>query len=86
MSLAAHDAEGPLKVLRWSATRWRHMERIRDRLMFGCGTDELWFFDAEFYGNAKAHAVAAHWRKPLRIDEVNLMAPTREAVARPGRP
>ena len=64
MSLAAHDAKGPLKVLRWSATRWRQMEAIRDRLMHGCGTEEPWFFDAEFYGDAQAYAVAAHWRKP----------------------
>lgn len=62
------------------------MEAIRDRLMFGCGTDEPWFFDAEFYGDHRAAAVAAHWRKPLRIDEVNLLAPTPEVLARPGRP
>lgn len=61
------------------------MEAIRDRLMWGCGTDEDWFFDAEFYGDAKAYAIAAHWRKPLRIDEVNQMAVTEEVFARPGR-
>lgn len=86
MSLAAHDAKGPLRVLRWSATRWREMEAIRDRIMFGCGTEEPWFFDAEFYGDAQEYAVAAHWRKPLRIDEVNQLAPTADVMARPGRP
>jgi hypothetical protein len=59
---------------------------VRDRIMFGCGTDEEWFFDAEFYGGYQAEAIAAHWRKPLRIDEVNLMAPTPEVIARQGRP
>lgn len=62
------------------------MEAIRDRLMFGCGTEEPWFFDAEFYGDFRDEAVAAHWRKPLRIDEVNQLAPTAEVIARPGRP
>jgi hypothetical protein len=62
------------------------MEVVRDRIMFGCGTDEEWFFDAEFYGDFQAEAVAVHWRKPLRIDEVNQMAPTPEVIARPGRP
>jgi hypothetical protein len=30
-------------------------------------------------------AIAVHYRKPLRIDEVNQMAPTEEVRARPGR-
>jgi hypothetical protein len=62
------------------------MEAIRDRIMFGCGSTEPWFFDAEFYGDYQDEAVAAHWRKPLRIDEVNMMAPTPEVRARLGRP
>ena len=62
------------------------MEGLRDRTMWGRGTEEPWFFDAEFYGEYQDEAVAAHWRKPLRIDEVNLMAPTVEATTRPGRP
>jgi len=62
------------------------MEAVRDRIMFGCGTDEGWFFDAEFYGDFQATAIAAHWRKPLRIVEVNRLAPTPEVLARPGRP
>lgn len=87
MSLSARSASGsPLKVLRWSATTWRKIEAARDRIMFKTGTDEPWFFDEEFYGEYKDEAVAAHWRKPLRIDEVNLMAPTEEVRARQGRP
>lgn len=73
-------------MLRWSATRWRQMEALRDRIMFGYGTDEPWFYDDEFYGDNQAVAVAAHWRKPLRVDEVNQMAPTPEVIARRGRP
>jgi hypothetical protein len=53
--------------------------------MRGIGTDEPWFFDAEFYGDFKDTAVAAHWRKPLSIVEVNQMAPTPEVRVRPGR-
>ncbi|HEY2538208.1 MAG TPA: hypothetical protein VGI28_01720 [Stellaceae bacterium] len=62
------------------------MEAIRDRIMFRCGSDEPWFYDDEFYGEHQAVAVAAHWRKPLRIDEVNMLAPTAEVRARLGRP
>ena len=65
---------------------WRRMEGLGDRIMRGCGTEEPWFYDAEFYGEYQDEAVAAHWRKPLRLDEVNLMAPTVEVIARPGRP
>ena len=54
--------------------------------MFGHGTDEPWFYDAEFYGDNKEYAIAAHWRKPLRIDEVNLLADTPEIRERRGRP
>lgn len=30
-------------------------------------------------------AIAAHYRKPLRVDEVSQMAATEEVRARPGR-
>lgn len=65
---------------------WRKMEALRDRLMFKVGTDEPWFYDDEFYGEFSDVAVAAHWRKPLRIDEVNQMTPTPEVISRQGRP
>jgi hypothetical protein len=54
--------------------------------MHGCGSDEPWFYDKEFYGEHQAEAAAAHWRKPLSLVEVNQMAPTPEVRARPGRP
>jgi hypothetical protein len=62
------------------------MEALRDRMLREVGTDEPWFFDAEFYGDFKDTAVAAHWRKPLRLDEVSRMANTPEVRQRPGRP
>lgn len=65
---------------------WRKTEALRDRLLFKVGTDEPWFLDEEFLGDFAASAVAAHWRKPLRIDEVNQMAPTPEVRERQGRP
>lgn len=61
------------------------MEALRDRIMFGRGTNEPWFFDEEEL-KERPNVVAAHWRKPLRIDEVNLLAPTPEVIARQGRP
>jgi hypothetical protein len=62
------------------------MEALRDRIMHGCGTDDPWFLDEEFLRDFESTAVAAHWRKPLRVDETNQLAPTREVLARPGRP
>ncbi len=53
--------------------------------MHGAGTDERWIVE-EMSGPWAAKAVAIHWRKPLRIDEINLMAPTEEVRARAGRP
>jgi len=72
-------------VLRWSATVWRRMEKLRDQLLRGVGTDEPWFLDEEFLHDYLNSARAAHWRKPLRIDEVNRLAPTPEVKARTGR-
>lgn len=62
------------------------MEAVRDRLMHGAGTGEPWFYDEEFYGEFSDWAIAAHWRKPLSIMEVNQLAPTAEVRGRPGRP
>lgn len=85
-SLSARGPNGkPLLVLRWSNTRWRQLEAIRDRIMFGCGTDEPWFYDEEFYGDRWATAITAHWRKPLRIEEINQMAETPDVRWREGR-
>jgi hypothetical protein len=75
---------GVIPALRWSATRWRAMEKIRDQIMFNTGTDEPWYLDKEFLTDFP-NARSANWRKPLRIDEVNQMAPTPEVRARQGR-
>lgn len=56
--------------------------------MHGCGTDEPWFLEdpIEFADETGKTMIAGNWRKPLRLDEVNQMAPTPEVRARPGRP
>ncbi len=46
--------------------------------MWGLGTDEPMI---EEDGD-----VAVHWRVPLRVDEINRMAPTVEVKRREGRP
>lgn len=68
----------PLPLDKWSATMWRKAEAARDRIMHGHGTEEDWIFESR--------PTIATWRKPLRLDEVNQMADTREARERPGRP
>jgi hypothetical protein len=64
-------------VLRWSPTKRRKAEAIRDKTMRGVGTDEPWVEEDGW--------TAIHWRRPLRLDEINRMAPTPEVKARPGR-
>ena len=71
-------------MLRWSPTAWRKVEAARDRATFGLGTEEEWFTE-ELTRVVGPAAIAVHWRKPLRIDEVNLLAPTAEVRERPGR-
>jgi hypothetical protein len=66
-----------MSVLSWSPTKWRKAEAMRDHIMRGVGTGEDW---ATASGN-----VAVHYRKPLRIDEINQMAPTPEVRTREGR-
>lgn len=53
--------------------------------MRNLGTDEPYVME-EMTGMLGLRAIAVHWRKPLRIDEVNQMAPTPEVLSRPGRP
>jgi len=53
--------------------------------MRNLGTDEPFILE-DMTGLIGMRAVSAHWRKPLRIDEINQMAPTAEVKARPGRP
>lgn len=72
-------------MLRWSPTKWRKAEAMRDKIMRGLGTDEPYIME-EMTGMLGERAVSVHWRKPLRIDEVARMAPTEEVRNRPGRP
>ena len=56
----------------------QQLDKIRDEILKSLGTRETIIPD---------HTTAAlTWRKPLRIDEINKMAPTPEVRARPGRP
>lgn len=84
IALMGRDGRGPVSVLRWSPSQWRKAEAAREATLRGAGTTEPWFMEtlADTRGE---QAVAAHWRKPLRLDEVNLLAPTAEVRARPGR-
>lgn len=75
----------PVPVLRWSPTKWRTAEAARDRIMHGLGTNEPYIME-EHTMMLGLRAIAVHWRKPLRIDEITRMAPTPEVLARPGRP
>lgn len=74
----------PLPLLRWSATKWRRAEALRDRLMRGIGTDEPWITEdtRDVLGDM---ARSVHYRRPLTLAEVAQMAPTPEVRARPGR-
>lgn len=64
---------------------WRNLEALRDRIMWGTGTQESWYME-EMTRELMQFAIAAHWRKPLRIDEINQLAPTSEVRQRPARP
>lgn len=74
-----------MPVLRWSPNQTRRAEAIRDDVMRGLGTTEEYIREdmTAVIGNA---AVSVHWRKPLRIDEIPMMAGTPEVRSRPGRP
>jgi hypothetical protein len=65
----------------------RRIEQARDRIFRGVGTDEpLIEEDPLEMRVAGIEPRAAHWRKPLSIEEVNRMAPTDEVRERRGRP
>jgi hypothetical protein len=89
LSLAVHAASGPLPVLRWSPTLRRRIEKIRDGIMRGVGTEEPLFEeilpDEVALREFGKTAISVSWRKPLRIDEVNQLVPTEEVRQRPGR-
>lgn len=84
IALWSPETRRPVPVLRWSPTKWRKAEAARDRVMRGLGTDEDYVMEemTKQYGE---RAIAVHWRKPLRLDEVVRMAPITEVRARPGR-
>ena len=63
---------------------WRKAEALRDRIMFRVGTGEPWVVE-EMSAQLGMAAVAVHWRRPLRLDEVARMAPTPEVKRREGR-
>lgn len=73
-----------MPVLRWSPTKWRKAEALRDRIMHGVGTDEPWVTE-DLSRQIGERAVAVHYRRPLRIDEIARMAQTPEVRQRPGR-
>jgi hypothetical protein len=54
-------------------------------MTFGLGTDEPWFTE-EMTAELGLPAIAVHWRKPLRVDEINRLSPTAEVRERQGRP
>jgi hypothetical protein len=62
----------------------RRIEAIRDRIMRQCGTDEPLILETDFPAGYVQRSM--HWRKPLRIDEINRMAQTPEVRERRGRP
>lgn len=84
LSIALHDREGPALVLRWSPTQHRIVEAAMTRIMRGVGTNEPL---VEPIGEEAAFLrCSRQWRKPLRIDEINRMAPTPGVRERRGRP
>lgn len=62
----------------------RKVEAIRDRIMSMCGTAEPLVLADDFPANHVR--VTMQWRKPLSIEEVAQMAPTKEVRERQGRP
>jgi hypothetical protein len=56
-------------VLRWSPIKWRKAEALRDRIMRELGIGE---WHVEDMSNVLGdRAVGVHYRRPLRIDEIN---------------
>lgn len=73
----------PVPVLRWSPSVRRSAEVTRDRIFFGIGTDEAFVYEDMTALNRGT--ITVNWRKPLRLEEINQMAPTEEVRMRPGR-
>jgi hypothetical protein len=71
-------------VLRWSPNARRKVEAARDAIFRGIGTNEP-LYEENMVNQVGERAVSVNWRKPLRIEEVNRLAPTPEVRQRPGR-
>lgn len=73
-----------MPVLRWSPNDRRRIEAARDQLFRQIGTDEP-LYEEDMRSLLGAQAVTVNWRKPLRIEEINQLAPTPDVRARRGR-
>lgn len=73
-----------MPVLSWGPSDRRKIEAARDAIFQEIGTDEPLYEEdmRQVFGD---RAITVNWRKPLRIDEVNRLAPTPDVRARPGR-
>lgn len=71
-------------MLRWSPSKRRKAEAVRDKIFRGIGTDEP-LFEEDMTQIVGPYAVTVNWRKPLRIEEIAQMAPTPEVRERRGR-
>jgi hypothetical protein len=85
IALHGHTPGPPVPVLRWSPNARRKIEAARDALFRQIGTDEPLYEESmvDVWG---PDARTVSWRKPLRIEEVNQMAPTPDVRERKGRP
>jgi hypothetical protein len=65
-------------VSRWDRTLRRKAEHICEKILRHLGTNESVIHEPG--------TVAPHWRKPLRLEEINELAPTPDVRKRKGRP
>lgn len=71
-------------VLRWSPNQRQEIEAVRDLVLQGVGTVE------PLYEESLVHLFGrdcrtVNWRRPLRLDEIARLSPTRAVRDRPGR-
>lgn len=78
LSLCHRTPTGPLPVLRWSPTKTRQAEALRDLILINLGTSEALI--------PEHSRLIMTWRKPLSLEEINQLAQTPEVRVRPGRP
>ena len=69
----------PVLAVRWTASTYHRMLRIRDHVFAALGQSAGAFVEERTRN-------AIHFRLPLRVDEIAQLAPTAEVRARPGRP